>query len=659
MLKNDRGSRLRYLYTTYASFLGKCIGVRLGAPVENWTHEQIMDKYPDCDGYPVDYDVFAADDDTNGPLFFCRVIDDYDEISAENIGNSYLNYLCEHQGFFWWGGYGISSEHTAYDNLKNGIRAPESGSYKTNGKTIAEQIGGQIFSDCWGYVSGYDPDLAKQLAMKAASVTHDLNGIQGGIFVAVAICLAYQCDDIYEVIDRTLEYLDPEMEYYRVARDIISFYHEHPEDDRSCLEYIQKNYGYDRYPGVCHIIPNMAVMMMAMLYGNNDFDRTMIMLNEAGWDTDCNCGNVGSIMGALLGLEGIDEKWIVPINDIVNCSSAIGCLNIQSISDAAAMFTKMAYKLKGSNIDDFAMFELPYATKGIRCSEGKIQCSDSYLHVSSPDIYKYVYYLKDDIYDARYDPQFSPLIEPGDRIMLDVGSDSKINVSIYICDCSGSEYCQDHQISGDVTIEYRIPADPNMVINKVGIRSDGDYIIKDIRIERKPQITYRFDGGYPIDRLGPRYEKDYMENIRAFVKHSGEWSIEDGLTGRTNEHGLISTGNYGSRYRCLEWRFVPVKGKRHLLVFNMRGYLDYWAVGIDEGRLVLIRKDIEEKIIGSWMIEHLPESECSITITDDDDRLTICLDDERFISDRMELRDLFGIYLGEDCINRTVYLKTN
>jgi hypothetical protein len=58
--------------------------------------------------------------------------------------------------------------------------------------TIAEQIGGQIFSDCWGYVSGYDPKIAKELAIKASSVTHDENGIEGGIFVAVAICLAYK-----------------------------------------------------------------------------------------------------------------------------------------------------------------------------------------------------------------------------------------------------------------------------------------------------------------------------------------------------------------------------------------------------------------------------------------------------------------------------------
>ena len=652
----DRDS-YSYLEKCYASFLGKCIGVRLGAPVENWSHEQIIDRYADNDGYLVDYDIFAADDDTNGPLFFSRVIDDYDEITAENIGNTFISYLCEHQGFFWWGGNGVSSEHTAYDNLIRGIKAPQSGSYMTNGETIAQQIGGQIFSDCWGYVSGYDPMLAKDLSAKAASVTHDLCGIEGGIFVAVAICLAFKLDDIHEVIDETLKYLDPELEYYQVAKDIIRFYHDNKDDDRKCLEYIRNNYGYDRYPGVCHIIPNMALMIMAMLYGENDFDRTLIMLNQAGWDTDCNCGNVGSIMGALLGLDGIDRKWIEPINDIVNCSSGIGSLNIQSVSDAAMMFTRQAYRLQNMEVD-FSCFALPYATKGIRCNGGKIETKDGCLYVYSRDIYKYVYYLKDDIYDARYDPQFTPIIEPGDEIILDIYCESDLDLSIYFYDCDGNYNSRKYSLNEDSRIVYRLPSQVNLTVNKIGIKADGDYVIKNIRVVRKPEMEYHFDSTYPIDRLGPRYEKDYMYNIRGFVKHSGEWSIEDNLVGRSLDHAIISSGNYGNRYDSLKWDFIKVKGNRHMFIFNMKNYLDYYAIGLDKDNLVLMRKHIDEKIICSYPYEETDGSYC-LELVDNDDRLSVYLNEKEYIFDKMELRDLFGIYLGEDCINETLSIKVD
>ena len=37
------------------------------------TKEKIEETYGTLTGYPVDYGIFAADDDSNGPLFFVKV----------------------------------------------------------------------------------------------------------------------------------------------------------------------------------------------------------------------------------------------------------------------------------------------------------------------------------------------------------------------------------------------------------------------------------------------------------------------------------------------------------------------------------------------------------------------------------------------------------
>ena len=138
----------------YASWLGKLIGIRLGAPIENWLGKDVRKMYHPIRNYTVDYDQFAADDDANGPLFFVSVMEKYnlDTITVKAMGEHLLNVVGNHTGFFWWGGKGVASEETAWQNLMDGIEAPESGSIKTNGKALAEQIGGQIFSDCWGYI---------------------------------------------------------------------------------------------------------------------------------------------------------------------------------------------------------------------------------------------------------------------------------------------------------------------------------------------------------------------------------------------------------------------------------------------------------------------------------------------------------------------------
>jgi hypothetical protein len=91
------------------------------------------------------------------------------DLTPEQIGKSWLNYIVENRSILWWGGMGNSTEHTAFLRLNNGIPAPLCGAMATNGKTVAEQIGAQIFIDGWALVSPGNPGLAAELARKAAS----------------------------------------------------------------------------------------------------------------------------------------------------------------------------------------------------------------------------------------------------------------------------------------------------------------------------------------------------------------------------------------------------------------------------------------------------------------------------------------------------------
>ena len=133
--------KTEFIEKIYAGWLAKIIGIRYGAPIEGWTYEKIKNIYGELDHYPVDYHEFAADDDSNGPLFFLKALEDgrhgYD-VKAQDVAEALLNYAPFEHGFFWWGGYGISTEHTAYLNLRNGIPAPMSGSIEQNGHTTAE-----------------------------------------------------------------------------------------------------------------------------------------------------------------------------------------------------------------------------------------------------------------------------------------------------------------------------------------------------------------------------------------------------------------------------------------------------------------------------------------------------------------------------------------
>ena len=261
-----------YLEKVYGGFLGMNIGIRIGAPVEPtiWTYERIRDTYGEFTHYVKDYINFAADDDANGPVHFLRAL--YDDAKnrepvPQDIARAWLNYAREGVGMFWWGGYGVSTEHTAYLNLKHGVPAPQSGSISQNGKTLAEQIGGQIFIDTWGLVSPGDPDAAARRGAVSASVSHDGEGLEGARFICAAIALAFVMDDIEALVDEAAKYLNSASTYSAVLRAVQAFHREHPDDWRACRQFLEDEWGYDRYPGVCHIIPNAGVCVLSLLYG--------------------------------------------------------------------------------------------------------------------------------------------------------------------------------------------------------------------------------------------------------------------------------------------------------------------------------------------------------------------------------------------------------
>jgi len=142
-----------YLDRVYAGCLGKVLGVYLGRPFEGWSYERIHAELGDIDFYvhdKVGVPLVVADDDISGTFTFLRALPDHGnspELTSAQVGDTWLNYLVENRTVLWWGGMGVSTEHTAYLRLADGMSAPASGSMAVNGQVVAEQIGAQIFID--------------------------------------------------------------------------------------------------------------------------------------------------------------------------------------------------------------------------------------------------------------------------------------------------------------------------------------------------------------------------------------------------------------------------------------------------------------------------------------------------------------------------------
>ena len=626
-----------YVVRCYAGWLGKVIGVRHGAPIEGWSYEKIQKLLGEVTDYPVDYRDFAADDDTNGPLFFLRALEDYThtrEITAEQIGLTWLNYPPYEHGFYWWGGYGKSTEHTAYLNLRAGIPAPQSGSVAQNGAAVAEQIGGQIFIDSWGLAIPANPALAAEYAGKAASVSHGGNGIYGGQFVAAAISAAFAERDIRKVLETALGVIPADCEYARMTRDIMAFYDAHKGGCwRECMTYIIQNWGYDRYPGVCHIIPNSAVMVMSMLYGEGKYSDTINICNMAGWDTDCNVGNVGAIMGVLVGLEGIDyDRWRKPINDFLVASSVVGCLNIMNIPQNVRQLANLGYRIQGEeppavwraflrqeHTFDFA---LPGSTCAMRVRPDGGAQTDQVFHedtvresgtgalrvllqklAAGQDRYVYhgTYYRPKDFHDSRYDPAFSPLLYPGQTVTARVSCSGEVGLRAcaYVLDGnSGQEYTGemvDLQPGRWDTVTLTIPALSGACIEQAGIKVtavSGWYGQTALYVD-----TLDFSGkaAYTLDFAKERMEvwNSHHREVSQMTCLKGIWDmVGDQLMGTCADFGEAYTGDvaWGDQEVTCTWSPNRARGRTGFAV-RVQGAIRGYGIWVDADSVSIARNE--------------------------------------------------------------------
>jgi len=346
-----------YVDRLYAGVLGKIIGVYLGRPFEQWSHKDIVAKFGEVDYYvheKLKVPLVVTDDDISGTFTFIRALEDNasdPRLSAEQIGHTWLNYIIKHRAILWWGGMGVSTEHTAYQRLVDGIPAPRSGSIELNGPVVAEQIGSQIFIDGWGLVNPGDPERAAHFAGLAASVSHDGEAIHGAVVVAAMVAAAFSETNLDKLLDTALSFVPRSSLIHASVSDLRDCRVKH-DDWRRGLELIHRKYSYELFGGGCHMIPNHAVIQLGLLWGGDSFQRSQMIANTAGYDTDCNAGNVGCINGVRLGLAGLDAgpDFRGPVADrmLLPTADGGGC-----VSDAATQtfrLARVAARLRGATL---------------------------------------------------------------------------------------------------------------------------------------------------------------------------------------------------------------------------------------------------------------------------------------------------------------------
>ena len=142
------------------------------------------------------------------------------------------------------------------------------------------------------------------------------DGLYGGNFVAGMYAEAFFEDDIEKIILAGLECIPEGSQYHEAITDVISQYHKNPGDWVNTWEFINNKYHLDpEYrkfscgtgKGEFNIDAkiNGAYIVMGMLYGQKDMDKTIIISTRCGQDSDCNPSNAAGILATSMGFENL------------------------------------------------------------------------------------------------------------------------------------------------------------------------------------------------------------------------------------------------------------------------------------------------------------------------------------------------------------------
>ncbi|KAF2169060.1 hypothetical protein M409DRAFT_21069 [Zasmidium cellare ATCC 36951] len=342
-----------HLERVYAGVVGNVIGVYLGRPFEGWPREAILSELGHVRYYVHEKcgaRLIVVDDDISATFMVPRAAFDEhghrSDLTSDEIGSTLLNNAVENGTTYWWGGRGLSTEHTAMLNLLGGISGEHSGSVETNGAIVAEQLGAQIFIDGWALATPAQPDVTARLATAAAKVTHGGECIYAAVAWAVMESEAFRSNDVKHLFSTALKYIPSSSAIARVYTEIPEWADIDKDWEKTRQRIEDKYYGL----GFGHILPNHAIKVLALVYGGQSFHEALYITVTSGMDTDSNGGNIGCLLGIMHGLAGIDQggpNWRGPVSDRCFVSSADPGYAVNDMASIAYDFVNMGRKLVG------------------------------------------------------------------------------------------------------------------------------------------------------------------------------------------------------------------------------------------------------------------------------------------------------------------------
>ncbi len=317
-----------YQDKVYASWLGQMVGNIYGLVHEN---KYIDEPGPDDFPYGYDYaetwfggrmtdvmrqyDGAFSDDDTDFEYMYLILTEKYGpEPTYEQIAEAWKYHV---RDFVW------IANRSALTLMHVGFTPPATGQRVHNEHWF--QIDPQLINEFWAVTS---PGMVRYAVEKSdwgARITNDDWGVEPTVFYGAMYAAAFFESDVNTLIEIAIEAMPEGSRFVETVQEMKRLYAQYPDDYRAARDEMAQKYYHQEEESVKTIWNanlNGASGILALLYGQGDFQRTLDLSNYFGFDADNQAATMAGLLGVANGTAGIPhellhpiEGWTEPFND--------------------------------------------------------------------------------------------------------------------------------------------------------------------------------------------------------------------------------------------------------------------------------------------------------------------------------------------------------
>ena len=300
-----------YVDKMKGGWIGQMAGVGWGGPTEFHAQGKILPENEVPQWKPEMVNQFEQDD-IYVEMTFLRTLELYGlDVPIRQAGIDFAN-----SGYPLW-----HANNAGRTNLRNGIAPPDSGHPEFN--KHADDIDYQIESDFSGLIAPGMPNTVIKLGEKFGRLMNYGDGLYGGQFIGGMYAKAFFENDIEKIVLAGLNCIPRNSQYAECIRDVLAWYKKNPDNWEKTWQLIEEKYNlnpdYRRFScdkGKFNIDAkiNGAYIVVGLLYGKGDPDKTIIITTRCGQDSDCNPSSAAGILFTTIGFAKLPDKFKSALN---------------------------------------------------------------------------------------------------------------------------------------------------------------------------------------------------------------------------------------------------------------------------------------------------------------------------------------------------------